>query len=400
MTNGNCAILSENGTPGVVMEAFDRNKLADLIQGGKLDPAARSINERYRAVSGEILSVFEDFLTVLTEATLSGDLRNLRHLAGFGRPSPRTFLRRFLNDPKAQNCLTAVLISLEKAVPTSVRMGFSKVPAFFSESDFSYVYRADIINYEPDFSQLTNARLLRLLARGPNTPDLSLFDEDASRTREEVLKAYKEESLQPVRTFFLETLAKCEDFFTVLDDYAANFRRFFDEFRGKGFVAGDTTLAEWSALGDEYFHIELTKSSLMLPISPQALYWGLQEEYPGTLARLKELQEMATPEFVIFEHEPAGDGRSVLISCRNPQSLSAEQFSIEVTHHYETARVTSGGGIRSQLIPVEDGKRYRYDFETAGGGGPVSLSVRITCEARFYPRPFTTEKTLEYLREP
>jgi hypothetical protein len=377
------------------MEAFDRKKIADLIQDRKLDLAARSINERYLAVSGEILSVFQNFLRVLTEATLSGDLKNLRHLAGLGDPSPRTLLRKFLDDPKAQNCLTAVLVSLEKAVPMNARMGFSKVPDFFNESDFCHVYRTDIIIYEPDFSQLTDARLLRLLSLAPNTIDLSLFEEEASRKREEVLKAYKEESLQPVRTFFLKTLTKCEDFFTVLDEYASNFKRFFDEFRTRGFVADDATLAQWSSLGDDYFHIELTKSSLMLPISPQAFYWGLQEEYPGTLARLKELKEMATPEFVISESKPADDGRSVLITCRNPRSLSAERFSIQITHHYETARVTTGGGIRSQLIPMEDGKRYRYDFETAGGGGPVSLSVRITCEARFYPRPFTVEKTLE-----
>jgi hypothetical protein len=376
------------------MEPFDRKRLADLIQGRKLDLAARSINERYLAVSGEILAVFQDFLRVLTEDTLSGDLKNLRHLAGLGHPSPRTLLKKFLDNPKAQNCLTAVLVSLEKEVPLSVRMGFSKVPVFFSESDFYHVYRTDIINYEPDFSQLTDTRLLRLLSQAPNTIELSLFGEEAIRKRGEVLKAYKEESLQPVRTFFLETLTKCEDFFTVLDEYASNFRRFFDEFRRRDFVADGTTLPEWSSLGDDYFHIELTKSSLMLPISPQAFYWGLQEEYPGTLARLTELKEMATPEFVIAESEPAADGRSVLIACRNPQSLSVQRFSIDVTHHYETAGLTAGGGVHAQLIPVEDGKRYRYNFETVSGGGPVSLSVRIACEARFYARPFTVEKVL------
>jgi len=377
------------------MDTFDTQKINDLMKGDQFDLAAGTINERYRAASAEILSVFEDFLAVLTSPTLLGDLKNLRHLAKLGDPSPRTMLRRFLAGPKVQNCLTAVLRSLEENVPLSVRMGFSRIPEHFPETEFYQIYRADVINYEPDFSRLTEARLVRLLSSPPNVIDLSLLDADSLKKREEILQSYRDESLEPVRRSFFETLGKCGEFFVVLEEYTSNFRKFFDRFRDRGFFTDDGTFAEWMSLGGGHFHLEMTKSSLMLPISPQALYWGMQKEYPATLARLRELKAMVTPDFVISDPEHFDGSWKTAIECRNPEALESPTFFIEILHRYNTANLAAGEHVRAQLVPLEENRRYLYTLEHPPGGSPATLAVRITCEARFFAQPFVLEKTLQ-----
>lgn len=377
------------------METFDTQIIAALVEDNQLDLAAGSINARYREASDEILSVFEDLITCLATPSFLGDLRDLRHLAHMGSPSPKSLLRRFLTDTRVQNCLAAVLRSLEETVPESVYTGFTTIPKYFRETDFYQVYRADVINYEVDYSKLTDTRLVRLLSFPPNIIDLSLLDNDTLAKRDEVLHSYRKESLGPVRRAFSETLTRCGDFFVVLEEFTNNFRKFFERFRDGGYRADEDNRAEWISLGDDYFHLELSKSSLMLPISPQALYWGMQKEYPATLGRLQELKTMTTPDFAISDPEHSNDSWESTIECRNPESLEDPAFLIEVLHRYGGGGLAPEEPVRSQLVPLEEGRRYRYVIERPSGGDPASFNLRVTGRARFYPQPFVIEKILE-----
>jgi hypothetical protein len=377
------------------METFDTQVIAALVEDNQLDLAAGTINARYREASVEILSVFEDLLTVLATPSFLGDLKNLRHLAHLGSPSPKSLLRTFLTDTRVQNCLTAVLRSLEEGVPVNVHMGFTTIPKYFHETDFYQVYRADVINYEADFSRLTDTRLAHLLCSSPNIIDLSLLDENALAMREEVLRSYRKESLGPVRRAFSDTLSRCGDFFVVLEQFTDSFRKFFERFRDSGYLPDEDNRVEWMSLGDDYFHLELSKSSLMLPISPQALYWGMQEEYHATLGRLLELKTMTTPDFAISDPERSDDSWQTTIECRNPESLEDPAFLIEVLHRYGAGGLSPEEPVRSQLVPLEEGRRYRYVIERPSGGHPATFSLRVTGSARYYPQPFVVEKILE-----
>jgi hypothetical protein len=378
-----------------LMETFDTQTIAALVEDNQLDQAAGSINARYRETSVEILSVFEDLLTILSEPSFLGDLRNFRHLAHLGRPSAKTLLQNFLADTRVQNCLTAVLRSLEESVPVSVYLGFATIPKHFRETDFFHVYRADVINYEAEYSLLTETRLVHLLSSAPNVLDLSLLDEDTRAGKEKVLRSYRKESLAPVRRAFGETLSRCGDFFVLLEEFADNFRKFFERFRDSGYRPDDGNRAEWMSLGDDYFHLELSKSSLMLPIRPQALYWGMQKEYPETLARLEKLRTMTTPDFIISDPERSDGSWQTTIECRNPQALDDPVFLIEVLHRYGDGGLSPGENVRSQLVPLEEGRRYRYVIERPPGNGSASLSLRVTGKARFFQLPFVVEKILQ-----
>jgi len=377
------------------METFDTQTIAALVEDNQLDRAAGSINARYREASVEILSVFEDLLSVLSTPSFLGDLRNLRHLARLGSPSAKSLLQSFLADTRVQNCLTAVLRSLEVSVPVSVYMGFTTIPKHFRETDFFHVYRADVINYEADFSRLTETRLAHLLSSSPNAIDLSLLDQDALARKEDVLHSYRKESLAPVRRAFGETLSRCGDFFVLLDQFADSFRKFFERFRDTGYSPDNDNRAEWMTLGDDYFHLELSKSSLMLPIRPQALYWGMQKEYPETLGRLQELRTMTTPDFTISDPQSSDGSWQTTIECRNPQSLLDPAFVIEVLHRYGDGGLSPDEPVRTKLVPLDEGRRYRYIIEKPPGKSPASLSLRVTAKARFFQQPFRVEKTLE-----
>jgi hypothetical protein len=185
------------------------------------------------------------------------------------------------------------------------------------------------------------------------------------------------------------------EFFTLLEEYASSFTRFFERFRERGFVPDDETRAQWLSLGDDYFHLELSKSSLMLPITPQALYWGLEKEYPATLSRLRELKTTTTPEFAISSPAGSGERGSAVIDCLNPESLEEPAFTIEVLHRYNTRDLSRGEQIRSQLIPLEENKRYLYTLEHPASDHPAALVLRLVCNARFYAQPFVVEKKLE-----
>jgi hypothetical protein len=377
------------------METFDTQTIAALVEDNQLDHAAGSINARYREASVEILSVFEDLLTVLSTPSFLSDLRNLRHLARLGKPSAKSLLQNFLADNTVQNCLTAVLRSLEESVPASVHMGFTTIPKHFRETDFFHVYRADVINYEADYSFLTETRLVHLLSSAPNVIDLSLLDEDARATKEQVFDSYREESLAPVRRAFADTLSRCSDFFIALEGFADNFRKYFERFRDSGYRLDDDHRAEWMSLGDDYFHLELSKSSLMLPIRPQALYWGMQTEYPETLDRLQKLRTKTTPDFTISGPEYSDGSWQTAIECLNPQSLEDPGFLIEVLHRYGDGGLAPNDPVRSQLVQLEEGRRYRYVIERFPGKVPASLSLRVTGKARFFQQPFVVEKVLE-----
>jgi hypothetical protein len=377
------------------METFDTQVIAALVEDNQLDLAAGTINARYREASVEILSVFEDLLTVLATPSFLGDLRNLRHLMRLGSPAPQSLLRSFLTDTRVQNCLTAVLRSLEKSIPNSVDMGFTTIPKYFRETDFYQIYRADVINYEADFSRLTDTRLVHLLSSSPNVVDLSLLDKNTLAKKEEVLHSYRKESLGPVRRAFSDALSRCGDFFVILDEFTDSLRKFFERFRDTGYRPDEDNRAAWMSLGDDYFHLELSKSSLMLPISPQALYWGMQKEYPATLGRLQELKTMTTPDFVISHPLRSDNSWHTTIECRNPGSLEDSSFLIEVLHRYGTGGLAPKELVRSQLVPLEEGRRYRYTIERPSGADPASFSLRVSGRARFYPQPFAVEKSLQ-----
>jgi hypothetical protein len=376
------------------MSASSLDQLQDHIRNDRFEEAARAVNDRYRVVSGEILGVFEKMITVLCQPSLPNDLRNLRSFLKLGRRSPRSFLKEFIHDGRNQNCLTAVLGNLEKGVPAEVRMGFTGVSNFIAKTDYAVTYRTDIVDYVPDFSRLTDTRLVRLLSSPPNTVDLALFDERATKKKDELTESFQKESLEPVKGIFLAVLEKCDDFFAHLEGLARNFTLFFERFRENHFVADDRTAAEWRELGNEYFQLEVVKSSLMLPISPKALYWGMQKEYPLTLKILNDLHEIVTPDIEITDFEAGGRERIVGVTCRNPESVRANSLALEPTFHLVPAGMEGRVSFETEIAVVEPNPIYKCRLTRSGGAGaPLSLTVKVTCEAKYYSLPFVKEKT-------
>ncbi len=375
------------------MKELDAALLGELITGSRLEEAAGAMNEKYREVSGNVLDVLEDLLDSYVTSSLRGDLADLRGLVGAGPPSRRSRLRDFLAAPAARNCLTAVVSALEKEVPHGVRMGFTDVSSFFRRSDFAATYHADIINYEPELRRLTDQRLVRLLSLQPNTLDLGLLDGPATEKKEQVLQTYREESLEPLRVTFRETATKCLDFLAALEIHALSFRQFFEDFQSRGFTSDEDILAEWSSLGEEFFHLEQRKSTLMLPISPKAVYWGMEGDYAGTLAHLTELKEMVTPDFSATESRGDGGERIIDVECLNPWSIKGEGFTIEPRLHYASSDITGSQALRIAADVMDPGRRYRFRIVRTGSSPPsFPLTFRISCEARFYPKTFWTEK--------
>jgi hypothetical protein len=371
-------------------------ELEDLVRQHKFGEAAAAVNERYRLLSSRVLDVFEELLAALVEASFLGDLQDLRGALRLGKSSPRSTLSGFTVSKRMQNCLTAVLISLKKTVPADVRMGLRNVHGYFKNTEFSSTYGADIVHYEPEFSRLTDNRLIRLLSASSNTLDLGRLDPASLAKKKEVLEAYEKESLDPVRDTFLDTLAKCEDFFRLFAEHAADFRAFFDKFKKRGFVPDDDTHSEWLSLGDDYFHLELTKSTLMLPINPKALYWGMQKDYPVTLQKLNELKLMVTPLIEITESEERDNGLDLEFTCRNPATLGKEDITIEPSLRFTTAALERSVALTYRLIPVEPHRRWLLHLEEVPGEGlPSSLTLRVTCEASCYTEPFVVERTRE-----
>jgi hypothetical protein len=378
------------------MKTFTTEELAELIARHRFGAAAAAINDRYRQLSERILDVFDDFICTLAGTSIVSDFQNLMALLHVGGPSRRRDLREFVGSRKVQNCLTAVLLSIEKSVPTDVKMGFRKPSDFFRESEFFSTYSADIVNYEPEFSRLTDQRLIRLLSAPPNTIDLDLLDDDALRKKQLVLDAYGAESLDPVRDIFIEALSKCEDFFQLLEEHAESFRTFFDDFREKKFRPDDGIVAEWLSLGDEYFHLELNKSSLMLPISPKALYWGMQRDYPDTLLHLGELKSMVTPHIEIGDPERMEDEWVIGIECLNPSSLKKESLTIHPSLKLATADLTTAASFSYRVIPLEGQRKYLFRFRgELIDGTPLPVTLRVTCNGRCYAAEFTKEKTID-----
>ena len=376
------------------MTTSNLDQLRDHVLNDRFEEAARAVNDRYRQAGGEILGVFEKMIKVLCQPSLSNDLRNARSLLKLGRPSPRHFLREFIEEGRNQNCLTAVLGNLKKGVPADVRMGFTGVSDFVGKTDYAVTYRTDIVDYVPDFSRLTDIRLVRLLSSPPNTVDLALFDERATEKRDEVTEFFQKESLLPVKDIFLAVLEKCDDFFVLLEDFARNFTLFFEQFRDNYFVADDGRAAEWHELGNEYFQLEVVKSSLMLPISPKALYWGMQKEYPLTLKKLKELHDIVTPDIEISDTETAERERTVVVTCRNPESVREDSLILEPTFHLVPAGMGGKSSFETEVSVVEPNRIYRCRFVRRGGGSiPLSLTMKVTCAAKCYSLPFVKEKT-------
>ena len=370
---------------------LDASRLETLIAESRLEEAAEAMNEKYREISGNVLDVFEDLLECFVTSTFRGDLEDLRGLIGAGLPSRRKRLRSFLSAPAARNCLTAVLTALEKEVPHGVSMGFTDVPSFFRKSEFAATYSADIINYEPELKRLTDQRLVRLLSQQANSLDLGSLDAGAIKMKERVLEAYRKESLEPLKGTFLETAGRCRDFLAALERHALAFRKFFDAFASRGFEAEDGILAEWSSLGEEFFHLEQRKSSLMLPISPKALYWGMQGEYSETLSLLKSLKDMVTPDFSVREKQEGSGDWVIEVECLNPQSLRGDGFVIEPRLRYATIDILERSVLQVAVDAPDSPRRCRISI---GGraGPPRPLTLRITCEARFYQGEFRTEK--------
>lgn len=376
------------------MTTSSLDQLRDHVLNDRFEEAARAVNDRYRQASGEILGIFEKMLTVLCQPSLSNDLRNARSFLKLGRPSPRHFLREFIQEGRNQNCLTAVLGNLRKGVPAAVRMGFTGVSDIIGKTDYAVTYRTDIVDYLPDFSLLTDIRLVRLLSSPPNTVDLALFDDRATEKRDEVIASFQKESLAPVKDIFLTVLEKCDDFFALLEDFARNFTLFFEQFRENYFVADDDRAAKWHELGNEYFQLEVVKSSLMLPISPKALYWGMQKEYPLTLKRLKELHEIVTPDIEISDSETVEGERTVVVTCRNPESVREDSLILEPVFHLVPDRMEGTLSFETEVAVVEPNRTYRCRVVRSGGGSvPLSLTVKVICAAKCYSRPFVKEKT-------
>jgi hypothetical protein len=376
------------------MRAGSLDQLRDHVRNDRFEEAARAVNDRYRVVSGEILGVFEKMVTVLCQPSFSHDLKNVRSFLRLGRPSRRSFLREFIQAGHNQNCLTAVLRNLEEDVPDQVRMGFAGVSSFLGKTDYAFTYQTDIVDYEPDFSRLTDTRLVRLLSSPPNTVDLSLFDERATEKKDDLIESFNKESLEPVKGIFLAVLQKCDDFFAHLEDFARDFTHFFERFRKKHFIADDRTATEWQELGGEYFHLEVVKSSLMLPISPKALYWGMQQDYPLTLEKLKELHEIVTPAIEISDCETVEREWTVEVTCRNPESVREDSIVLEPTFHLVTAGMNGSESFETEITVVEPNRSYRCRFTRKGGGSvQPSFTMKVACEAKCYPLPFVKEKT-------
>ena len=150
------------------MKTSTTEELAELIARHRFGAAAAAINDRYRQLSERILDVFDDFICTLAGTSVVSDFQNLMALLHVGGPSRRRALREFVGSRKVQNCLTAVLLSIEKSVPTDVKMGFRKPSDFFRESEFFGTYSADIVNYEPEFSRLTDRAHLLLAGISDN----------------------------------------------------------------------------------------------------------------------------------------------------------------------------------------------------------------------------------------
>jgi hypothetical protein len=376
------------------LRAGSLDQLRDHVRHGRFEEAARAVNDRYRVASGEILGVFEKMVTVLCQPSFSHDLKNVRSFLRLGRPSLRSLLREFIHAGHNQNCLTAVLRNLEEDVPDQVRMGFAGVSSFLGKTDYAFTYQSDIVDYEPDFSRLTDNRLVRLLSSPPNTVDLALFDERATAKKDDLIDSFQRESLEPVKDVFLAVLQKCDDFFTHLEDFARDFAHFFERFREKHFIADDRTATEWQELGSEYFHLEVLKSSLMLPISPKALYWGMQQEYPLTLEKLKELYAIVTPEIEISDGETVEREWTVGVTCRNPESVREDSLVLEPTFHLVPAGMDGRSSFGTEITVVEPNRSYRCRFTRKGDGGvQLSLTMKVACEAKCYPLPFVKEKT-------
>lgn len=371
-------------------------RIRESVRNQRFTEAVRSINDRYRDIGSPVLAVLSRMFSILVTPTFRGDLSSLGAALGICRPGERRHLEDFVSDQRSQNCLTAVLRSLEEQVPSGVRVGFRSARDYFSTSEFHATYRSDIVDYEPGLSRLTDKRLGRLLSHDPEGLDWTLFDEPPLAKKREVLEAYESESLRPINETFEETLVKVESFFGVLADHASRFSSFFDTFRGSGFIADDDTFAEWSVLGDEFFHIELSKSALMLPISPRALYWGMVGEYPRTLALLRELKSLVTPEFAFSGPDREGDAWRIGIVCENPGTLKGRGFTMEATLFFRTEALPKSLPCSLTVETVDPDRSYSLKAALPPElSAPLGLSVRITCESRYYRRPFSLDKRFE-----
>jgi hypothetical protein len=264
------------------------------------------------------------------------------------------------------------------------------------ESEFYATYRADVVQYEPELRRLTDQRLSRLLAPESDSLDWSLFDSRALEKKRDVLAAYEAESLRPIVAAFDETLAKVETFLATLSRHAGRFVAFFDGFRRSGFEISDDIISQWSVLGDEYFRIELSKSSLMLPISPKALYWGMHDDYPETLSHLRDLKALVTPDFTVSGPVKAEDGWNIDITCENQDSIRGGGFSIAPALHLDSGVIpaTLPVGIRfSTMVP---GRSYRMGISLPPElSSPLRLTLTIACEGRFHSRPCRTETSFD-----
>lgn len=371
-------------------------RLRSLVKEQHFSQAVGEINDRYRELISPVLTILSRMLSILVTPTFSGDLAGIGSLLHICPPSPRSRLRAFVTDQRSQNCLTAVLRSLEKEVPSGVRVGLRSAESFFRESEFCSTYRTDIVQYEPELRRLTDFRLARLVSSAPDSLDWSLFDGPPLEKKKEVLDAYDRESLRPIVEAFAETLDRVGSFFDVLSAHAERFKTFFALFRKGRFDITDDIIAEWALLGDEYFHIETSKSSLMLPISPRALYWGMQDEYPETLDLLKDLKALVTPEFNFAGPFRDGEGWAIEISCENPGILKGRSFVIEPVLHLDTETIPADMRAEIKIATVEAGKSYRMKLLLPAGEGPsVRLSLHVACEGRYYRQPFKVEKRFD-----
>jgi hypothetical protein len=379
------------------MQDSSTARIRNLVRDQHFSQAVIEINNRYRELGSTVLEVLSQMLTILVTPTFPGDVAVLGSMFRLCPPPPRSRLQAFVTDQRSQNCLTAVLRSLEKEVPSSVRAGFRSAADCFRESEFHSTYRADIVQYEPELRRLTDLRLARLISPSPDSLDWSLFDDPPLKKKQEVLAAYDKESLRPIAEAFGETLDRVDNFFDVLSGHADRFKAFFALFDKERFEINDDIVAEWSLLGDEYFHIELSKSSLMLPISPKALYWGMHDEYPETLALLKELKALVTPEFRFAGPVRNGGGWAIDVSCENPGPLKGNSFDIEPALHLKTDTLPAEFPAAMKFTTVEPGRSYRMTISLPpGDSSPASLSLRIACKGRYYTRPFRVEKRFDF----
>lgn len=378
------------------MQNQSPEEIKDLIGQQKFGDAVEAVNNRYRVLGLSILSVFENFVCILVEPSFIGDLRNAASLIGAGRPSSRTLLKNFLTDSRAKNCLAAVLFDIERNVPSEVGLGMKKCSSFFRDSDYFCTYQTDIVLFEPEFSLLKDDRLSRLLSAPPNVPDLSLLDEELSAKKSEVMECYEKESLKLLQETFYERLGRCSDFFGMMETFSNNFSSFFRQFSGNSFRPDIDTFAEWAALGDDYFQLELTKSSLMLPIVPKALYWGLKDDYPSTLERLKELKNLLTPSFSISDISGEGGDFVVTIERRSLPRHGGD-ITLEQTLRLSSAPHGAREARRVEILEAEGKDGYRV---TISGGEkespPLHFTLRLSCDSPYYHAPYVLEKIFHF----